>query len=124
MCARKEINWDLEVKCTDEGRVMKTYSELLEQFDQLKRDIDVAREREAQLIAQRVMDLLAANGVNVQDLLHGRGSDRRRGAPKYWNPETGATWSGRGRMPTWLIGQDLQRFLINPEEENSGSNSL
>ncbi|KVG73584.1 H-NS histone [Burkholderia ubonensis] len=103
---------------------MKTYSELLEQFDQLKRDIDVAREREAQLIAQRVMDLLAANGVNVQDLLHGRGSDRRRGAPKYWNPETGATWSGRGRMPTWLIGQDLQRFLINPEEENSGSNSL
>ncbi|WP_080427892.1 H-NS family nucleoid-associated regulatory protein [Burkholderia ubonensis] len=103
---------------------MKTYSELLEQFEQLKRDIDVAREREAQLIAQRVMDLLAENGVSVQDLLPSREPRRRRIAPKYWNPATGVTWSGRGRMPTWLIGQDLQRFLINPEGENSGSNSL
>ncbi|WP_126282535.1 H-NS family nucleoid-associated regulatory protein [Burkholderia stagnalis] len=103
---------------------MKTYSELLEQFDQLKRDIDVAREREAQLIAQRVMDLLAENGVNVHDLLHGREPGRRKVAPKYWNPETGATWSGRGRMPTWLVGQDPRRFLINPEDEDSESSPL
>ncbi|WGS48015.1 H-NS histone family protein (plasmid) [Burkholderia sp. JSH-S8] len=97
---------------------MKTYSELLQQFDQLKKDIDVAREREAQLIARRVMALLAENGVNVQDLLQGRRPGRKV-APKYWNADTGATWSGRGRMPAWLVGQDPRRFLIHPEDEDS-----
>ncbi|MDN7638798.1 H-NS histone family protein [Burkholderia cepacia] len=97
---------------------MTTYSELLQQCDQLKREIDVAMEREAQLVARRVLVLLAENGVNVQDMLNGR-RPRRKAAPKYWNPNTGATWSGRGRMPVWLVGQDPQRFLIHPEDEGS-----
>lgn len=33
--------------------------------------------------------------------------------------EGGATWSGRGRMPAWLVGQDPRRFLIHPEEDQS-----
>lgn len=34
-------------------------------------------------------------------------------APKYRDPETGATWSGRGRAPAWLADvKDRTTFLI------------
>lgn len=35
-----------------------------------------------------------------------------RGVPKYRDPVSGATWTGSGRVPNWLIGQDMEQFLI------------
>lgn len=32
--------------------------------------------------------------------------------PKYRDPETGRTWSGRGRMPRWIQDMDRTGFLI------------
>ena len=32
--------------------------------------------------------------------------------PKYRNPKTGETWSGRGRTPAWLADKNKDRFLI------------
>ncbi|AJY06914.1 H-NS histone family protein [Burkholderia sp. SIMBA_043] len=37
-------------------------------------------------------------------------------AAKYRNPETGATWSGKGRSPAWIVG-DKSNFLINRVDE-------
>ncbi|OAJ52508.1 hypothetical protein A6V36_13965 [Paraburkholderia ginsengiterrae] len=38
-------------------------------------------------------------------------------APKYRDPKTGATWSGRGRAPAWLAGaKDSSKFLIAESE--------
>ncbi|MEK6356699.1 MAG: H-NS histone family protein [Burkholderia cenocepacia] len=42
----------------------------------------------------------------------GRTPARKRRA-KYFNPDTGQTWSGVGREPTWLRGQDRSRFAID-----------
>ncbi|WP_071733708.1 H-NS family nucleoid-associated regulatory protein [Burkholderia ubonensis] len=36
--------------------------------------------------------------------------ERKRIKPKYWDPKTGVTWAGRGRMPRWLVGKDLEMF--------------
>lgn len=33
-------------------------------------------------------------------------------APKYRDPQTGATWSGRGVAPKWIAGKDRAQFLI------------
>jgi DNA-binding protein H-NS len=38
--------------------------------------------------------------------------------PRYRNPESFETWSGRGKRPRWLVaameaGRDMQEFLIN-----------
>lgn len=94
---------------------MKSYRELLEQLEELRREIDIAREFEARRIAQRVLEVLAENGVKIEELTKQPLRGRRTGTklePKYWNPETGATWSGRGRKPLWLIGDNIDRFLI------------
>lgn len=36
--------------------------------------------------------------------------------PKYRDPETGRTWSGRGRMPRWIQDMDRTGFLIVKKE--------
>lgn len=36
----------------------------------------------------------------------------RKIPPKYRNPKTGATWSGRGSTPLWLVGQNKDDFKI------------
>ena len=33
-------------------------------------------------------------------------------AAKYLNPETGETWSGRGRAPRWLDGKNREDFAV------------
>ena len=41
----------------------------------------------------------------------------RKVAPKYRDPSSGQTWTGRGRMPKWMeaqiaAGKDREEFLI------------
>ena len=47
-------------------------------------------------------------------------------APKYRDPKSGATWSGRGPAPAWLAGaNDRSKFLIVAAEEGaSGSKAV
>ena len=33
-------------------------------------------------------------------------------APKYRDPATGQTWTGRGKPPKWIQGQDRAKFAI------------
>lgn len=47
-----------------------------------------------------------------------RTTARKPVPPKYLNPETGATWSGRGKAPRWITeaeseGKSRDTFLIN-----------
>jgi DNA-binding protein H-NS len=36
------------------------------------------------------------------------------GVPKYRDPKTGKTWTGRGKPPTWIVGaKDRDAFLIS-----------
>jgi DNA-binding protein H-NS len=65
----------------------------------------------------------AENNLSLDTILAGQqpaqGQHRkvRRGtgekvAAKFRNPETGATWSGRGREPNWLKGKNRDDFKI------------
>ncbi|WP_415877897.1 H-NS family nucleoid-associated regulatory protein [Burkholderia diffusa] len=38
--------------------------------------------------------------------------ERRRIKQKYWDPITGITWSGRGRMPHGLVGRGPETFRV------------
>ncbi|KVM89592.1 H-NS family nucleoid-associated regulatory protein [Burkholderia stagnalis] len=94
---------------------MKTYSELLAELEKLKQDIDAVREYEASLIAERVLALLAESGVDIRSIaacVQSKPRERKRIKPKYWDPKTGVTWSGRGRTPRWLVGKDPEMFRV------------
>lgn len=36
---------------------------------------------------------------------------------KYYDPSTGKSWTGRGACPKWLIGKNLDDYLIRPAPE-------
>jgi len=39
-------------------------------------------------------------------------STQSKVAPKYKDPISGATWSGRGLAPKWIEGQDRSKFAM------------
>jgi DNA-binding protein H-NS len=54
-----------------------------------------------------------------------RGGARGAVAPKYRDPETGATWAGRGLKPRWLTaamksGKSLEAFAITAGKGTRG----
>ena len=55
-------------------------------------------------------------GISVSDLglSSPKNSVKIRAAveAKYRHPESGVTWSGRGKPPKWIAGKDRSLFLI------------
>ena len=43
-----------------------------------------------------------------------KGGSTGKVAPKYRDPASGATWTGRGKAPAWIAGQDRGAFAIQP----------
>lgn len=105
----------------------KKYAEIRAQIeaieaDAVKRVKALEAEAAAALAAEKgdvvieVKRLIAAYGLTARDLF---GKRRKRTGPvpaKYCDPASGATWSGRGRAPAWIVGKKRERFLISPEE--------
>ncbi|AXF25053.1 H-NS histone [Burkholderia pyrrocinia] len=96
---------------------MATYRQLSVQLERLQQKIDKEREK---AIADAIADIRAK--IDEYDITPEELGFRPPGAaaavkpkrtlpPKYLNPKTGETWSGRGRAPAWL-GKNRGRFLI------------
>ncbi|RBB32229.1 H-NS histone family protein [Burkholderia reimsis] len=101
---------------------MSKYKEILSRIDMLFTELDAARRQEAALLAEQVRQALLVSGVDLNLIPDGQtnGSTKRaKIKPKYWNPETGTTWSGRGRTPLWLQGKNPRDYLIEPIDEPS-----
>ncbi|WP_432262803.1 H-NS histone family protein [Cupriavidus sp. TMH.W2] len=102
---------------------MSTYKALLAEKVALEAKLEEMRAAEVAGVIAQIQQLMADYELTVEDI-----TVRRRGRPagsaakapkaekaplppKYRNPKTGETWSGRGRAPAWL-GAKPQRFLI------------
>ncbi|HDR8983188.1 H-NS histone family protein [Burkholderia vietnamiensis] len=93
------------------------YLALIAQREALDAQINAAREAEREAAIGQIKALMKELDVSVLDLeekVHKRNSRRMVTAPKYRDPATGKTWSGRGRQPSWL-GNDPAPFLIQPD---------
>ena len=98
-----------------------SYKELLQQREALEQAIANARAHELSEAVRRTRELVAEFGLTVQDVFpSGRGNSKTGGksstgakvAPKYRDPATGQTWTGRGKAPKWIDGQDRAKYLI------------
>jgi DNA-binding protein H-NS len=89
---------------------MSTLQDLLEQQAALERHIAEARSlARAEAIAQ-IREVMTRNSLTAADLVAPakQGSSTVKGskvAAKYRDPESGATWTGRGLKPKWLERQ-------------------
>ena len=96
---------------------MKTYKELQAEIQELQARAESQRQAELQKAIDDIREKMTEYGITVQDLM-GSGKRGRKPAsgstvrPKYRNPETGDTWTGRGKPPRWIAGKDKEQYLI------------
>lgn len=94
---------------------MATYKDLQSQIEKLQKQADQAREKELQTVVAQIRGIMSEYGIQPSDLGITSRRKRKTGstvAPKYANPQTGETWTGRGRAPKWIDGKDRTKFAI------------
>lgn len=111
---------------------MSKSNELQQQINDYEAKLNALRkEQEAERKGERTQAIAAAKElIKTHDLtgpelgFSGKGSGKRTSgdkrnvvAPKYQDPISGKTWTGRGKSPAWLsaeiaAGREKQEFLI------------
>ncbi len=98
---------------------MASYKELLKQQEALALEVEAARKREISDAVNRVRELVSEYGLSERDVFPGGRKSSAAGvrpggkvAPKYRDPATGQTWTGRGKAPKWIDGKDRDKYLI------------
>lgn len=95
---------------------MATYKQLQDQIKQLQHEAEELRKNEISNAIAQIKMTMAEYGITLADL--GYAGKKKSGplraplAPKYRNPETGETWSGRGKAPRWIDPANKEKFLI------------
>jgi DNA-binding protein H-NS len=114
---------------------MSSFKELLAQREKLDSQINAMMQREKSDGVAKAKAIIEQFGLSVSDLFGRKGATKgkrgrpakngtkvaskkrvgkKRGkvAPKYKNPVTGETWTGRGKAPKWIAGKDRSKFAI------------
>jgi DNA-binding protein H-NS len=92
---------------------MTTYADLLAQKKALDDQIAQAHQAESGRALQTVLQLVQEFGFTAQQVFPWNPkAAKKKVAAKYRDPNTGATWTGRGKPPQWIAGKDREPFLI------------
>lgn len=95
---------------------MTEYKKLLAQREALEKQIEEARKAEVAEAIATIRALVGEYGLTVDDVfpksVSKAGKKTGAVAPKYRDPQTGATWTGRGKAPLWIAGKDRTAFAI------------
>ena len=97
---------------------MSQYAELKAQIARLQAQADEARRTELGNVIEEIRGKIAEYGLTAQDLgfavaaRRGRPPKKAPLPPRYQDPKSGNTWSGRGKPPKWIAGKNRERFLI------------
>ena len=90
---------------------MSRYAELLAQKALLDQQIANAKKAESEQALPTVLQLVQEFGFTAQQVFPWKPQPKKVAA-KYRDPDTGATWSGRGKPPQWIAGKDRTPFVI------------
>ena len=95
---------------------MTTVAQLLAQKAALEAQIEAAQKAQVAEGISKAKAIIAEYSLTKEDVF---GASAKRGrkasgsvAPKYKDPISGATWSGRGKAPKWIEGKDRTQFVI------------
>ncbi|WP_080416461.1 H-NS histone family protein [Burkholderia ubonensis] len=98
---------------------MTTYLDLKAEIRTLQVQAELARNNEVQRVIEEIQKVIVEFDLTPEDLFADIQRKTRRvrrralALAKYRDPASGAVWSGRGRAPRWIAGQDRENFLIH-----------
>ncbi|WP_157268052.1 H-NS histone family protein [Azohydromonas aeria] len=90
---------------------MANIQDLLKQREELERQIKQLQESSRSEAINTIKELMAQNNLSIEDLQSNTRSGGKKGesggktgtvAPKYRDPASGKTWTGRGLKPKWV----------------------
>jgi DNA-binding protein H-NS len=92
------------------------YKTLLQQKAELEAQIAEVLKTEKSGAVAKVRTLIEQYALTEADIFpstkSAKAANRVVGVPKYRDPATGATWTGRGKQPRWIEGKDRTPFII------------
>jgi DNA-binding protein H-NS len=91
---------------------MSRLNELITQRELLDQEIATLQKEERGNAISQARELIELFNLSEDELFGRAKSTRTPVAAKYRNPETGETWTGRGRAPRWMDGRSKDEFLI------------
>lgn len=108
---------------------MATYQDIKKEIDKLEKEAERLFKTEVRNVIKTIQQLMTDYGLSLSDLgsdrqatkkVKAKAKSKKATAPKYRDPQSGATWSGRGRSPAWLAealkSGKADAFLIANQE--------
>ncbi|WP_080430793.1 H-NS family nucleoid-associated regulatory protein [Burkholderia ubonensis] len=80
--------------------------ELQQQLGHLNLLVEEAKQREKQAILAEITEHVKEYGITEIELLRAAGflkAKRQKAPAKYYDPNSGNSWSGKGARPKWLV---------------------
>lgn len=97
-------------------KTMPTYKEYMQQIEHLTVLAEAARAEELKTAKDQVLQIMRDYGMSPADLMDSAKSGPKRKHPPstvlYKDPDSNKTWTGRGRMPSWLEGKNREDLLV------------
>ncbi|MGN1056616.1 MAG: H-NS family nucleoid-associated regulatory protein [Comamonas sp.] len=91
---------------------MSKIQELIAQKEALDRAIQQAHKSESKEALETIHRLIATFGFTAQQVFPFQAPAKKTVPAKYYNPENGQSWSGRGKPPKWIEGKDRSQFEV------------
>jgi len=98
---------------------MPTLKELLAQREALQDQLNAARQRQAEIVLAEIVAKMGEYKISLAELMGHNNQVKATAAaaattsvPKYRDAVSGATWSGRGRAPHWIVDKNRNDFLV------------
>ncbi|MDD1788187.1 H-NS family nucleoid-associated regulatory protein [Burkholderia gladioli] len=91
-------------------QTMKSYQEYQKSTASLRQELDKIRREHAERVLQELRECIIEFGFRPEQLMPPPCPAKRRA--KYYNPASGATWTGRGRPPDWIRDKDFSLYLL------------
>ena len=95
------------------------YEELQAKIADLQAQAAKVKEEEKEQAIGMARTMISAYGITAKDLGLDKMVKAKSGpkvgnkvSPKYRDPQSGATWSGRGKTPRWINGADRSQYAI------------
>lgn len=111
----------IEAPAATSGEDAKSVEELQAEREKLDAEIKAKQDAQKASVIAQIKTVVDTYSIPVDELVEALGGlkSKRKGIKakqKFRDPASGATWSGRGKEPAWIKGQNRADFLI-PEDD-------
>ena len=111
----------IEAPAATSGKDVKSVEELQAEREKLDAEIKAKQDAQKASVIAQIKTVVDTYSIPVDELVEALGGlkSKRKGIKakqKFRDPASNATWSGRGKEPAWIKGQNRDDFLI-PEDE-------